>query len=83
MIDFIPILLFIVSLTLGTIYIYYSSPNKKKIYVFPTPENIDKLQYTDLTQNCFQYESQKVECPKDENKISNYIVQEGFYAPFE
>lgn len=78
MIDIITVLLFITSLTMGVVYISYSSPQKRKIYVFPTPDNIEQLQYTDLAKNCFKYQAQSVKCPTDPKKISNYNVQEGF-----
>ena len=75
MIKPLSILLFIVSLSLGVYYINYMAPPRRKIFVFPTPENVDDLQYTDLSQTCFKYDTKKVQCPKDPSKISNYVVQ--------
>lgn len=69
------VLLFVLSFALGSYYIMYVTPEKRRIYVFPTPENVDELQYTDLAENCFKYEPQKVSCPKDKSKIANYKVQ--------
>jgi hypothetical protein len=37
------------------IYIYISDDYKKIIYMYPTPDNVDTLQYKDKTDNCFTY----------------------------
>lgn len=77
MINLTTIGIFLISLSLGVIYIKSITPAKKKIFVFPTPDNISQLQFTDLAKNCFQYETTEVTCPTDPKKISNYVVQEG------
>ena len=44
---------FIISLVIGMYAVYITLPDSRKIYVFPTPENIDLLQYRDKTNTCF------------------------------
>jgi hypothetical protein len=47
----------------------------RKIYVYPTPENIDILQYRDSTDSCFKFKQEEVDCPTDESEISSIPVQ--------
>ena len=42
----------------------------RKIYIYPTPENIEKIQYIDATETCFDFKQEKVKCPKNEKDIS-------------
>ena len=45
------------------------------IYVYPNPDNEDKILYKDKADNCFKFESHEVECPQDVSKIRSYQVQ--------
>ena len=72
---FINIKIFIISLAIGLFAVYITMPDTRKIYVYPTPENIDILQYKDKTSNCFQYKQTAVTCPTDESKISKIPAQ--------
>ena len=40
---------FILFLALGLFFVYISSPSPDIIYIYPTPDNINKLQYQDKT----------------------------------
>lgn len=53
---------FIISLSVGLLYIYLSEESKQTIYIYPTPDNIDQYQYKDKTDNCFSYDLEEVEC---------------------
>ena len=72
---YINIPIFLISLALGIFMVYITLPDMRKIYVYPTPDNIDILQYKDKTDNCFHYKQQEIECPTDESKISKIPVQ--------
>jgi hypothetical protein len=37
----------------------------KKIIVYPTPQNISKIQYKDVAENCFSFVSNEVPCPEN------------------
>ena len=39
--------LFIASLSFGLFLVYITSPRPDIIYVYPTPDNLDKIQYKD------------------------------------
>lgn len=73
MIEFIEWRVFIASLAIGLLFVYIVKPNMKTIYVFPNPENIDKIQYVDHTNTCFNFDKQEVSC--NDNNSENYIVQ--------
>ena len=49
--------------------VYITMPDNRKIYVYPTPENINILQYKDKTDTCFTFQQKEVECPKNEKDI--------------
>lgn len=67
---FINLPVFIISLALGLFAVYVTIPDTRKIYVYPTPENVQRLQYRDKTNTCFSLKHNQVECPKNESDIS-------------
>ena len=66
---------FIVSLAVGMFFVYINNPNKRIVYVFPTPENSDKVQYKDSNDNCHSFTANEVQCPSDKSQISDYVIQ--------
>lgn len=59
-----PIYTFLISFFIGLIVQnWIIPPKKKKIYIYPTPENIDKLMFKDDTNTCYQF--QKMPIPND------------------
>ena len=42
---FISVPVFIISLTIGLFLAYITAPNPGVIYVYPNPDNIDKIQF--------------------------------------
>ena len=47
----------------------------KTIYIYPSPENIDKVLFKDKAENCFYFEEEIMDCPKDNTKISTIPIQ--------
>ena len=74
-INYIHLPVFIISLAMGLFFIYIFTPDRRTIYVYPTPENVDTVQYKDAANNCFEFEQTKKECPKGYNKIATVPVQ--------
>ena len=66
---------FLVSLAFGLFAVYITVPDTRKIYVYPTPENVDVLQYKDKSDSCFSFEQKEISCPKDESKITKITFQ--------
>ena len=58
---------FIISLSIGLLFVYLSTPPPTVIYVYPTPENINKVEYKDKADNCYQFKSTEVSCMNTED----------------
>jgi hypothetical protein len=72
---------FIVSLSIGVLLVYLFEPKKHVIYVLPTPDNENDIQYKDLTGTCFAFKSKEVRCPSDGSVIKKYSVQHQKESP--
>jgi hypothetical protein len=66
---------FLLSLAFGLFAVYMTAPDTRKIYVYPTPENVDVLQYKDKTNTCFSFKQKEVACPKNESEITKIPAQ--------
>ena len=71
---FISVPIFIVSLAFGLFFVYITNPEPTTIIVYPTPDNINKIQYQDKGGTCHNFVAKEIECPKDSQKIMNYPV---------
>jgi hypothetical protein len=71
----ISISVFLISLCIGIFFVYIFGSDRKIIYVYPTPENVNKILYKDKADNCFQLDSKEVKCPTDSSKITNIPIQ--------
>lgn len=67
--------IFILSLAIGLLYTYLTAPRPNVVYVYPTPENINDIQYKDEGGTCFGFKAAEVDCPSDESKIRRYPMQ--------
>lgn len=74
---FINIPAFIISLSIGIFLVYIGNPRPSVIYVYPTPDNVDQIQYKDRSGTCFGFEAQQVTCPANKKLIREYPIQEG------
>ena len=72
---FISVPVFILSLALGLFVVYISAPKSQIIYVYPNPDNEDKVTFKDKADNCFHFSSKEVQCPNDIAKIRSYNIQ--------
>ena len=72
---FISFPIFLVSLAVGLFVVYISMPPTQIIYVYPTPDNEDKITYKDRADNCFHFKPLEIDCPSDKSKIRSYGVQ--------
>jgi hypothetical protein len=75
LLNYISIPVFLVSFAVGIFFVYILGPEMKTIYIYPTPENVDKILFKDKAENCFRFEEEVIECPKDESLISNIPMQ--------
>jgi len=75
LLKFINVPVFLISLAIGLFVVYISLSDSRKIYIYPTPENIDLIQYRDKTNTCFGFKQTEVACPKNSSEISKIPSQ--------
>jgi len=61
--------IFIASLAVGLFFVYVFDDQKKIIYVYPKPDNVDSIQYKDSTGTCFHVKQDKAKCGADVSTI--------------
>ncbi len=72
---YIRIPIFIISLAIGILFVYLTNPDKRKIFVYPSPDNVNNVQYKDSTGACFEFKETKIKCPENEKDISKVPAQ--------
>ena len=65
---------FILSFGIGFFIVYIFGPRPTVLYQYPTPQNTKEIVYQDDLQNCYQYSSEQVSCPKDKKLIQQIPV---------
>ena len=75
LLNYISLPVFLISFAIGILFIYLMGPEIKSIYIYPSPENVNKVLFKDKADNCFYFEEEYLECPKDENLISKIPIQ--------
>lgn len=73
---FISVPVFIISLAVGLFITYAIAPKPDIIYVYPTPDNVDKIQYKDKSGTCFGFTHKEVNCPSDNSAVQQYPLQQ-------
>ena len=63
--------LFIISFSIGVLLVYLHAPNKQIIVVYPNNDRLDKIQYKDKANTCYNINANKTNC-KDKNGIDIY-----------
>jgi hypothetical protein len=75
LLQYISIPVFLISFAVGIFFIYILGPKMKHIYIYPSPENVDKILFKDKADNCFRFEEEEVKCPTDSTLISSIPIQ--------
>ena len=73
--NYISLRVFLISFAIGLFFVYILGPDNKTIYIYPSQETIGKVLFKDKADNCFYFEQEVVECPKDQNLISKIPIQ--------
>jgi len=73
--DYVSLSTFLISFAIGLFFVYVLGPDIKTIYVYPSPDNVDKVLFKDKADNCFYFQPTEVECPKDTSLIKNIPIQ--------
>lgn len=72
---YISLKIFLISLAIGLLFVYLSNPEPTIIYVYPTPDNVNKVTYKDKASNCFKFDAKEVMCPKNKKDIKTIPLQ--------
>jgi hypothetical protein len=75
LLNYISMPVFLISFAIGLFFVYILGPETKTIFIYPTPENVNKVLFKDKADNCFAFEQEIVDCPKDEFLISKIPIQ--------
>lgn len=73
--NYISVPVFFISLAIGLFFVYILGPDIKTIYIYPSPENINKILFKDKAENCFELQQHEVDCPSDESMIQKIPIQ--------
>ena len=71
---YVDVKIFLVTLIIALIAVYWYQPDAKIVNRFPNPDNSGKLTYQDGEKNCFKYEATQVKCPSNPNLILEHPV---------
>ena len=66
---------FLISFAIGLFFTYILGPEIKTIFIYPSPENVDKILFKDKADNCFYFDQVDVKCPSDNSLISKIPIQ--------
>ena len=62
LLKYINIPLFVISLAIGLFFVYIYQADKRTIYVYPKPDNVELIQYKDKAGTCFNVKQMSVKC---------------------
>lgn len=72
---FIDVPTFIISFSIGLFFVYISSPKKQTIFVYPTPDNYDKVLFKDKAGMCFSFKPIETTKPANSNLLGIFPLQ--------
>lgn len=73
--NYISFPIFMIGMAVGFLFVYILGPPIKEINIYPSPENVNKVLFKDKANNCFYYDQEETQCPKDESLISEIPIQ--------
>ena len=65
---------FLISFSIGILYIYITNEYKKVIIMYPNPNNVNKYTYVDKANNCFNYKLNERQCPQSSDQYVDIHV---------
>lgn len=53
---------FLAGLVVGAVALYTKDKDKRIVYVYPRPDNVEHIQYRDITGQCFEVVQEPIPC---------------------
>lgn len=75
LLNYISFPVFFISLVIGLFFTYIMGPDMKVVYIYPSPDNVEKMLFKDKADNCFYFIPTEVKCPTNESEISQIPIQ--------
>jgi len=72
---FINVPVFLASFVFGLIAVYITVDDTRRIFVYPTPDNVASMQYRDKAGTCFDFKAKEVTCPANSGDIAKIQAQ--------
>jgi len=72
---YVNIPVFLASFAFGMFAIYITTDKDRKIFVYPTPDNSELIQYKDKTGTCFRVKQSDAKCPANESLLTKIPAQ--------
>ena len=74
MTKFIDLTIFIISLSIGFLFIYLMGAHKKVVHIYPSPENWEEVIMQDKSKSCYKFAQSNVKCPNS-SEITEFPIQ--------
>ena len=52
----------LIAFVVGIAFVFSTSPEREKVPVFPTPDNVGRIEYEDRVGTCFQFRTMEAAC---------------------
>ena len=75
LLNYISLPVFLISFAVGIFFVYILGPELRTIFIYPSPENVDKVLFKDNADNCFTFNPIEVDCPSDISLIHAPPIQ--------
>jgi hypothetical protein len=73
--NYISLPIFLTSFAIGLFCIYVLGPEKKNVYVYPSPSNYKNIQYKDKSNQCFEMKPVETSCPINPFSVKTVPIQ--------
>jgi len=73
--NYISLPIFLISFAIGLFCVYIIGPETTPIYIYPSPQNYMKIQYKDISNQCFEFKPVQTNCPINPLSVKTVPVQ--------
>jgi len=73
--NYISLPIFLTSFAIGLFFIYILGPDKKTVFIYPSPQNYTNTLYRDKANQCFMFKPIETTCPFNPNSVKTVPIQ--------